>query len=200
MYITITFPLRLFEIQFPKHRSNLYSWLSSNIYETDQSPSTLRCLIDSATIKKQQQAIIETRLRKVAFRNNYRTFGKKNIAGNNLQKPKLPPSPPVQFRKRKQEQQQPQQDSCPNKRTRASHYGMDNLTLLATQATQLRGLPLSPEVSPSPPPLMLNTNNMNNSNNTYRLPSLKNMLSGLPPPPPAHHFHTYKRGNMDSCA
>ncbi|GAA5808341.1 hypothetical protein MFLAVUS_001731 [Mucor flavus] len=64
------------------------------------------------------------------------------------------PPPPCAFKKRKYHQEY-------------------NLNLLATQATQMRGLPISPEVSPSPPPPLYP------HYNTQKLPSIKAMLSEL---------------------
>jgi hypothetical protein len=130
--------------------------------------------MNSTLTKKQQHAIIETRLRKISFRTQQlqQRDQKKKIAGNLLvsHKKKLPPSPPSRKRKAVYEEEDY------NNRNKRCQY-MDNLTLLATQATQLRGLPLSPEVSPSPPPLVLNSINHRSTN--YRLPSLQTMLSGL---------------------
>lgn len=123
----------------------------------------LQSLISTQKMKNQQQAIIETRQRQSAFiiptvKTNNITKKKKrnyqNIAG--IVHDSFPPSPPppCAFKKRKYHQEY-------------------NLNLLATQATQMRGLPISPEVSPSPPPPLYP------HYNTQKLPSIKAMLSEL---------------------
>lgn len=197
----------------------LCHWLSSNI--NTNSHNIIQTLISAAKVKKQQQAIIETRQRQIAFvipMNNKSTNNskkqhapitttssyhqrKKNTAGiihykNDTNTPTpFPPSPPAvshyttTWRKRKT---QHQLTTAKSKKTKSSlplppppppsrttttiyHGGNDNLHLLATQATQMRGLPLSPEVSPSPPPFY----------QQHRLPSIQVMLSELN----HNHYH-----------
>lgn len=142
-------------------------------------------------MKKQQEAIIETRQRQIAFHNKSTAnstggkkmlLKKKNNAGTIQKRTSLPPSPPPpQLKKRrslveetnhkKKKKQQQQQEY----HQYVLEHGNDNLNLLATQATQMRGLPISPEVSPSPPPPLL----YNQQSTKQRLPSLQTMLSEL---------------------
>lgn len=137
----------------------LYQWLSSDI--PDMAYAT--------RVKRQQQAIIETRQRQAAFiiptttmvtnnkrqkRNNYQ-----HIAGI-IDDDTFPPSPPSILTKKRKHHHHQQQHL---------HYQEYNLNLLAEQATQMRGLPISPEISPSPPPFY----------QQQRLPSIKVMLSEL---------------------
>lgn len=197
----------------------LYHWLSSNI--NTNSHNIIQTLISAAKVKKQQQAIIETRQRQIAFvipMNNKSTNNskkqhppitttssyhqrKKNTAGiiqykndTNTTTP-FPPSPPAvshyttTWRKRKSQHQLthttknkktkslplPPPPSLPQTTATIYHGANDNLNLLATQATQMRGLPLSPEVSPSPPPFY----------HQHRLPSIQVMLSELN----HNHYH-----------
>ncbi|KAI7893912.1 uncharacterized protein EV154DRAFT_416053 [Mucor mucedo] len=117
----------------------LYQWLSSNIEMNYASE-----------VKRQQQAIIETRQRQAAF--NTRNHHYQNIAGI-IHDDTFPPSPP----------------SVLTKKRKHGVYQEYNLNLLAEQATQMRGLPISPEISPSPPPFY----------HQQRLPSIKVMLSEL---------------------
>ncbi|KAI8073641.1 hypothetical protein BDF21DRAFT_423943 [Thamnidium elegans] len=138
----------------------LYQWLSSNTI--NNSPGMIQTLISTQKMKKQQQAIIETRQRRSAFiiptvkTNNIKKKKRnyQNIAG--IVHDNFPPSPPP--------------PSALKKRKYHQEY---NLNLLATQATQMRGLPISPEVSPSPPPPLYP------HYNTQKLPSIKAMLSEL---------------------
>lgn len=142
----------------------------------------IQALLLTAKTSKQQQAIIEVRQRKAAFslsrvspskqkpsKKKAYHVNRHNNSGAN--KPKLPPSPPQTSMKRKQ--QLPELNDSSKKRLKPSNItqpaSFDNLTLLATQATQLRGLLLSPDVSPPPP----------SQNQQHRLPSLKTLLSDL---------------------
>jgi hypothetical protein len=131
-------------------------------------------------VKRQQEAIIETRQRQIAFHNKTTSvhtsakkmlIKKKNNAGTIQKRTSLPPSPPPQLKKRKlvDKKKKKQQDY----HQYVLEHGNDNLNLLATQATQMRGLPISPEVSPSPPPLLYH------QQSKQRLPSLQTMLSEL---------------------
>lgn len=119
-------------------------------------------MIYASKVKRQQQAIIETRQRQATFiipTTNITNKRQKITRNNNYQNiagiihDKFPPSPPsILIKKRKHQV-----------------YQEYNLNLLATQATQMRGLPISPEISPSPPPFY----------QQQRLPSIKVMLSEL---------------------
>ncbi|EPB89458.1 hypothetical protein HMPREF1544_03689 [Mucor circinelloides 1006PhL] len=166
---------------FMPQKSPLYRWLSSNVND-----------LSAQKAKRQQQAIIETRQRQLAFATP--TKSKKKIAG---QLNPLPPSPPTKRKsssyvqqqhtstttaKRQKTSSQPPMITIQNDTTRIDH-GNDNLHLLATQAMQLRGLP----PSPSPEPTFKN----------QRLPSLQTMLSELN----QHRVVQFgERRNMDSCA
>ncbi|KAI9337342.1 hypothetical protein BD770DRAFT_415642 [Pilaira anomala] len=142
----------------------LYQWLSSNTI--NNSPAMIQTLISAAKVKKQQQAIIETRQRQAAFiiptvktNNKKRKRNHQTIAG--IVHDHFPPSPP------------PPVSVINKKRKYHQEY---NLNLLATQATQMRGLPLSPEISPSPPPLY---HQHYQQQQQQKLPSIKVMLSEL---------------------
>ncbi len=182
----------------------LYRWLSTNL--NDNSNISMKTLLTASKVKKQQQAIIETRQRQVTFiipTNNKSTNKKQKLSTTTTTTTKssvihlhphdhydnhtrkLPPSPPaiINYSSTTRKRKLPQQENT-TKRTRSIHtlsyqqylihHGNDNLNLLATQATQMRGLPISPEVSPSPPPYY----------NQQRLPSIQTMLSEL-----NHHHH-----------
>ncbi|GAN08284.1 hypothetical protein MAM1_0197c07793 [Mucor ambiguus] len=181
-----------------EHKSPLYRWLSSNVND-----------LSAQRAKRQQQAIIETRQRQLAFTTTPTKSSRKKIAGQ--LNPLPPPTSPPTKRKASSYLQQPSTASTTTvKRHKTSFssktsqpppmiatqqndnpridHGNDNLHLLATQAMQLRGLPPSP--SPEP----------NTSFKNQRLPSLQTMLSELNHP---HHHRVVpfsERRNMDSCA
>ncbi|KAI8328602.1 hypothetical protein EDC96DRAFT_612481 [Choanephora cucurbitarum] len=197
----------------------LYKWLSFDLSGQHNSPDMIQTLISVAKIKKQQQAIIETRQRQSAFIRPTQTPYPKKQKASRLQHKKqpplyhkgshetdhrsyhsrtaLPPSPPphkkrksiyhsdpIPIKKRLEDDQEtlPSLSTSTSDTTHSSSYqqylidhGNDNLNLLATQATQLRGLPLSPEVSPSPPPIVFKQQ----QDNLLRLPSLQTILTEL---------------------
>ncbi|KAK4521199.1 uncharacterized protein ATC70_013144 [Mucor velutinosus] len=179
-----------------EHKSPLYRWLSSNVND-----------LSAQRAKRQQQAIIETRQRQVAFTTTPTKSSKKKIAGQ-LNPLPLPTSPPTKRKPSSYLQQQPSTTAAKRQKTSCSSsstpqplpmitmqqndhpridHGNDNLHLLATQAMQLRGLP----PSPSPEPATFKN---------QRLPSLQTMLSELNRP---HHHRVVpfsERRNMDSCA
>lgn len=168
----------LLKIQKPK--DTLYLWLSSTIYDRDH------CLLESIQTKKQQEAIIETRIRRLAVETSIKsTVNRKkgHIAGNITKL--LPPSPPFRYKKRKQQHEKEDKKRQKINSSYIYDYGTDNLTLLATQALQhSSGLPLSPP--PCHPAV---------TNHNHRLPSIKSMLSGLDH---FHHHHHLKQGNIES--
>lgn len=178
----------------------LYKWISSNVIYEKYHTSVLK---SCARVRKQQEAIIETRQRQIAFHTKSTTINasgkkmllkKKNNAGTIQKRTSLPPSPPPQPKKRKsmlvietnpkrkKKQQQQQQHRYHHRQQRQEYHqyvlehGNDNLNLLATQATQMRGLPISPEISPSPPSLLYQ---QQQKRPRQRLPSLQTMLSEL---------------------
>ncbi|CAO3592531.1 unnamed protein product [Absidia cylindrospora] len=76
-------------------------------------------------------------------------------------------------------------NSHPQKKMKSSY---SNLDLLATQATKMKGLPLSPEISPPPqpilslPPISSSTTATNSSFHfiqSISLPSIRNVLSDI---------------------
>ncbi|KAF1801358.1 hypothetical protein FB192DRAFT_1385428 [Mucor lusitanicus] len=179
-----------------EHTSPLYRWLSSNVND-----------LSAQRAKRQQQAIIETRQRQLAFSTTTPTkSSKKKIAGQlNSTSPLkkraalyMQPSSSTTITTTAKRQKTSSSSSQPlpmitlqqqhNDIPRIDH-GNDNLHLLATQAMQLRGLP----PSSSPEPTLFKN---------QRLPSLQTMLSELNHP----HHHRQRvvpfseRRNMDSCA
>ncbi|OBZ86872.1 hypothetical protein A0J61_05076 [Choanephora cucurbitarum] len=194
----------------------LYQWLSFDLSGQPNSPDMIQTLMSVAKIKRQQQAIIETRQRQSAFIRPTPSYPKKQKASR-LQyrkqpplyhkgshetdhrschsKTALPPSPPhkkrksiyqsdpIPIKKRLEDDQEtlPSLSTSTSDTTHDSYqqylidHGNDNLNLLATQATQLRGLPLSPEISPSPPPIVFKQQ----QDNLLRLPSLQTILTEL---------------------
>lgn len=111
-------------------KDSIYKWLSFNLFENCSSPETIQALLITAKTRKQQRAIIETRQRKAGFI------------------PRKRQSAPMKRLK------------TPNVKRLKPSPTFDNLALLATQATQLRGL--------SSPPT-----------HQHRLPSLQTLLSDL---------------------
>lgn len=185
--------------------SMIHHWLTSSLHESF-SPEIAQSIKSAAKVKRQQQAIIETRQRKMAFpipnKKQKLVKGMLTIAldkkksnmsidsDNENNATTFPPSPPALANQympfpvksnKKRSMASPQHDA---KRTRimpkdAPH---DNLLLLATQATQMRDLPLSPAISPQ---------STVHPEQTQRLPSLKTMILEL-----SHHTDQ----NMDSRA
>ncbi|KAI8990067.1 hypothetical protein BDB01DRAFT_493170 [Pilobolus umbonatus] len=274
-----------------KDCATLHQWLSSTIHENcspnNCSPAMIQSLISAAKIKRQQQAIIETRQRltifnipnkkdkilKSATSNGVIVFDRKkskkytsslssNLAGsikdNGLPIPTSTIPNPLKRKRclqidtrrnkakvlsRHQEDniypQQTHQLQYPKHRPMNSHQqnslqlhhiqesyqhqkhpyklhslrhhppsllphplqhrqqqysSHDNLNLLATQATQIRDLPISPDITPSPPPLLM-LPKTSQSHHIPRLPSLQTMLSELRQP------SLFQLGrNMDSYA
>ncbi|KAI8373299.1 hypothetical protein BD560DRAFT_489216 [Blakeslea trispora] len=182
---------------------HLYQWLSFDLSGQQSTPDLVETLLSVAKMKKQQQAIIETRQRQSAFirPSTAVCYPKKQKTARlqhkkqSYQKNHLPPSPPhkkrksyhsdpIPIKKRLEQDQEtlPSLSTSTSDTTHSSYqqylidHGNDNLNLLATQATQLRGLPLSPEVSP--PPIVFKQENL------LRLPSLQTILTRLNCPIP----------------
>ncbi|KAL9538341.1 hypothetical protein MBANPS3_011009 [Mucor bainieri] len=198
-----------------EHKLPLYRWLSSNVND-----------LAAQRAKRQQQAIIETRQRQLAFTTTPSKSSKKKIAGQ-LNPPLPPPTSP------------------PTKRKASSYLPQSATTPLTAAKRQKMTLPSSssssssaPQQPPAPPPMLTlqqqqqhnDTPRIDHGNDnlhllatqamqlrglppspspepntsfktTQRLPSLQTMLSELNHP---HHHHRVvpfsERRNMDSCA
>ncbi|KAI8332824.1 hypothetical protein BC941DRAFT_473865 [Chlamydoabsidia padenii] len=105
--------------------------------------------------QKQQQAVIECRQRNLVFHHS----GRKRKSSS-LDDRRLPPP-------------------CREKKSRSAYN--NNLDLLATQATKMKGLPLSPEISPPPPILSLPPISTGSPfySSSFILPSIRNVLSDI---------------------
>ncbi|KAI9264411.1 hypothetical protein BY458DRAFT_513953 [Sporodiniella umbellata] len=157
--------------------SVLNRWLSTDVTDLQPNPAIAHTLQSVEKMKREQQAIIETRQLQAVFTappSKITRFIKDKptafpdikrkkgayVHYSNHKKPKhekksLPPPPPL-----------PPQEH--------------NLHLLASQATQLRGLPISPSLSPPTTPFLLQP--MNNTKQPQKLPSIRAMLSDIPIP------------------
>ncbi|KAG1458215.1 hypothetical protein G6F46_000233 [Rhizopus delemar] len=196
----------------------LYQWLSTDISEYQPTSTMFQTLKSVEKMKRQQQAIIETRQRQIAFtaptkvtrlmKGAMRT-DRKSSASTSSHSPasdtSFPPSPPVCSDKRKKgayfhsnkksrllpiAQEKRPVLPLPSQQHENSEH---NLHLLASQATQMRGLPISPSLSPSSPPtpFLLQPIGKHAKQPPLRLPSIRSMLSELP---------IQIGRNMDYCA
>ncbi|ORE03593.1 hypothetical protein BCV72DRAFT_212958 [Rhizopus microsporus var. microsporus] len=152
----------------------LHQWLSTDIRDYQPDSAMFQTLKSVEKIRQQQQAIIETRQLQAIFHstnnnnNNNNTKTIKNIKASTTttRSKRILPLP----------SQQPDH----------------NLHLLASQATQMRGLPISPSISPSSPtPFLLQPIDNQTKQPPLRLPSIQSMLSELSIPIGGR--------NMDSC-
>ncbi|ORX46815.1 hypothetical protein DM01DRAFT_1339466 [Hesseltinella vesiculosa] len=166
-------------------------------------PLPAHLLKHTLQVQRQQQAIIECRQRKLVFAQNHKTAShlatqpaytghKRSYAAiNNATLPHAPLSIPATDssckRKRSPLSSPTNSSSSIDSSSTASSsssssmaanaFYLDNLDLLATQATKLKGLPLSPPHDHSPPPFSLPPINFHSS--TISLPSLRNVLSDI---------------------
>ncbi|KAI8344003.1 hypothetical protein BC941DRAFT_407516 [Chlamydoabsidia padenii] len=169
--------------------------------------------------QKQQQAIIECRMRLLVYRQSLpaaikqKQQTKKSASPVNTsitpihqyqhhhqqqkKRKSSPPSPPPFYPPSKtsyeldrdyyHSRQQPSKDHHHQKRLKSLY---SNLDLLATQATKMKGLPLSPEISPPPPSVLslppISTSNATSSSfypssfiQSISLPSIRKVLSDI---------------------
>jgi hypothetical protein len=170
-------------------------------------------------IRQQQQAIIETRQLQAIFHSTTTTTTNNNNNNNNnntktIKNIKTSSTTTRSSKKASAEKAFPYTEN--NKRKRVYfHYNHvlkksklleekervlplpsqqpdHNLHLLASQATQMRGLPISPSISPSSPtPFLLQPIDNHTKQPPLRLPSIQSMLSELSIPIGGR--------NMDSC-
>ncbi|CAO3682032.1 unnamed protein product [Rhizopus stolonifer] len=149
----------------------LHRWLSTDVSEYPPGSSIYQTLQSVEKTKREQQAIIETRQLQAVY-----------IAPTTkvtrFIKDKLIAFPDIK-RKRGDYLHCNKRPKLDEKRTLPLPSQQEhNLHLLASQATQMRGLPISPSLSPPTTPFLLQP--MNNTKQPLRLPSIRAMLSDLP--------------------
>jgi hypothetical protein len=126
--------------------------------------------------KRQQQAIIECRQRLSVYRSSGSHKLQLKKSSSERKRKSISPPPPLLLNHQQ-------------KKLKKSLYS--NLDLLATQATKMKGLPLSPEISPPPPlpptstilslPPISTVKSVNDSfhSSSFILPSIRNVLSDI---------------------
>ncbi|KAL4209737.1 hypothetical protein AB4K20DRAFT_1986589 [Rhizopus microsporus] len=193
----------------------LHQWLSTDIRDYQPDSAMFQTLKSVEKIRQQQQAIIETRQLQAIF---HSTNNNNNNNNNNNTKTikniKTSTTTTRSSKKASTEKAFPCTEN--NKRKRVYfHYNHvlkksklleekerilplpsqqpdHNLHLLASQATQMRGLPISPSIAPSSPtPFLLQPIDNQTKQPPLRLPSIQSMLSELSIPIGGR--------NMDSC-